>query len=82
MKSLLILAAAVIPKEKHIEDVKEAAINASINPNKENVDKLLLHCHMLLIAEASKGDVGNAAKMISEIELMEKRKKMFDPDSN
>ena len=82
MKEMMIMMATMMPQERLIEEVKDAASEALLVPTQDNLDKLVMHCHMMTIRHATQGDMSKATDMMQDMDKFEKRQKLFETDSN
>jgi hypothetical protein len=48
MEEMLILMAAMLPKEKLMADLKEAIISYETDPSAENEDKVIFQCMLIM----------------------------------
>ena len=83
MHELMFAIAAMLPKEKILEDLKDALQDYMLFPDdKEKEDNLEMHMTLLSIHLKTKGSVKEAMSLAKEMENKEKKLSLFETGEN
>lgn len=83
MHELMFAIAAMLPKDKILEDIRDAAQECLIFPNnKEKEDTLQMHMTLLAIHLKSDGEVKNAMNLLRDMEDKDKKLSLFETNGN
>lgn len=70
-KEMMILMATAVPTDKIVDNLKEAIEDWEINPSDHNESKLTFFAHLLTMSFMTKGDIGKAMKITSDMDKIE-----------
>lgn len=83
MHELMFAISALVPKEKHLQDVKEAVEECILFPDdEEKENNLAMHITMLMICIQSKGSAKKALDLANSIKSKEKKLSLFETGEN
>jgi hypothetical protein len=81
MKELMMIMAATLSVDEHVEQLENAISEYKINPTKENKSKIGLHCMMFLSKEAAGDSPEGLLNLLESQEKTEKAMKLLDSGS-
>lgn len=79
---MMILMATAVPSDKIVDNLKEAIEEWEINPSDQNESKLTFFAHLLTMSFMTKGDLGKAMKITSDMDKLESVAKNFINNDN
>lgn len=79
---MMILMATAVPADKIVDNLKEAIEEWEINPSDHNESKLTFFAHLLTMSFMTKGDIGKAMKITSDMDKLESVAKNFINNDN
>lgn len=83
MHELMFAMAAILPKEKILEDIRDAAQECLFYPDdKEKEHVLRMHMTLFAIHIKSNGEIKNAMDILKDLEDKEKKLSLFDTGEN
>lgn len=83
MHELMFALAAMLPKEKILEDLKDALQDYMLFPDdKEKENNLQMHMTLLAIHLKSDGEVKNAMNLLRDMEDKDKKLSLFETNGN
>lgn len=83
MEELMFTISALVPKKKHLQDVKEAVEDCILFPDDEEKENhLAMHVTLLMICMQSKGSVKKALELANSIKSKEKKLSLFETGEN
>ena len=72
---MMTMIAMITPEEVHIDTLKEALEEHTINPSKDTQNKLAFACHMFVIKHATRNQ--SVEEIMNEMDQQESRSKLF-----
>lgn len=88
-KEMLVLVATMATPEMLIERIKTscesyetAALIGDEEQKKEKIGELLMGCHLIILNQQTEGKVENMDKVLSAMNKLEQREKLFTTENN
>lgn len=82
MTGLVFFAAALIPQEEIIKQLREAIDDYLVDPTDHNYDHVGSLCKLLLAKRMVKDDLGQAIKTTQDFDKSVERDRLFKTDEN
>ena len=83
MEELMFTISALVPKEKILEDLKDAVQDYILFPDdKEKEDNVQMHMTLLAIHLKTNGSVKEAMSLAKDMENKEKKLSLFETNGN
>lgn len=88
-KEMLVLVATMATPEMLIERIKTscesyetAALIGDEDQKKEKIGELMMGCHLLILNQQTEGKMENMEKLLTAMDKIEKRDKLFTTENN
>lgn len=82
MREVMIMVSAAMEPEEIALKVQEASEKYLADRTTDNRHELLFYCHVFVLNQATKGDMGKAVDLVKQIERHERQSEMFNPSGN